>query len=87
MFLKSLRIILRPRDGIREYHDELEYLHIKFFLGNSFLRSTKIADRAGSENDDSDGVGAVESKLPELEEEPVSEVAGRNEKSLFQNRK
>ena len=26
------------------YHDELEYLHIKFFLGNSFLRSAKIKD-------------------------------------------
>lgn len=29
----------------KEYHDELEYLHIKFFLGNSFLRSTKISDK------------------------------------------
>lgn len=27
------------------YHDELEYLHIKFFLGNSFLRSAKIEDK------------------------------------------
>ena len=26
------------------YHDELEYLHIKFFLGNSFLRSVQIED-------------------------------------------
>lgn len=28
-----------------EYYDELEYLHIKFFLGNSFLRSAKIKDK------------------------------------------
>ena len=28
-----------------EYHDELEYLHIKFFLGNSFLRSARIDDK------------------------------------------
>lgn len=29
-----------------EYHDALEYIHIKFFLGNSFLRSAKIKDPA-----------------------------------------
>ena len=28
-----------------EYHDELEYLHIKFFLGNSFLISARIYDK------------------------------------------
>ena len=28
-----------------EYHDELEYLHIKFFLGTSFLRSARIDDK------------------------------------------
>lgn len=28
-----------------QYYDELEYLHIKFFLGNSFLRSAKIKDK------------------------------------------
>lgn len=29
-----------------QYQQELEYLHIKFFLGNSFLRSTRIDDAA-----------------------------------------
>lgn len=29
-----------------EYYDELEYLHVKFFLGNSFLRSSRIKDRS-----------------------------------------
>ncbi|MEG0176123.1 glycosyltransferase [Anaerorhabdus sp.] len=28
-----------------EYYSELEYLHIKFFLGNSFLRSSQIIDK------------------------------------------
>lgn len=28
-----------------EYYAELEYLHIKFFLGNSFLRSSQIDDK------------------------------------------
>ena len=31
-------------DKYDEYYSELEYLHIKFFLGNSFLRSAKIKD-------------------------------------------
>ena len=29
----------------KTYHDELEYIHVKFFLGNSFLRSSKIQDK------------------------------------------
>ena len=29
----------------KEYHDELEYMHIRFFLGSSFLRSTRIDDK------------------------------------------
>ncbi|MCF0109203.1 MAG: glycosyltransferase [Erysipelotrichaceae bacterium] len=33
-----------------EYRDELEYLHIKFFLGNSFLRSCMIDDREDRNN-------------------------------------
>jgi len=33
----------------QEYHEELEYIHIKFFLGNSFLRSARIDDRADRE--------------------------------------
>ncbi len=28
-----------------KYHDALEYIHVKFFLGNSFLRSSRIPDR------------------------------------------
>ena len=32
-------------DKYQQYHDELEYLHIKFFLGNSFLRSAKIKNK------------------------------------------
>lgn len=33
-----------------EYYDELEYLHIKFFLGNSFLRSSRIKDKIDRRN-------------------------------------
>jgi glycosyltransferase involved in cell wall biosynthesis len=34
----------RDHGCYEQYHDALEYIHIKFFLGNSFLRSSKIAD-------------------------------------------
>lgn len=33
-----------------EYYDELEYLHVKFFLGNSFLRSARIEDKIDRKN-------------------------------------
>ncbi len=33
-----------------QYYAELEYLHIKFFLGNSFLRSSRIKDRNDRRN-------------------------------------
>lgn len=33
-----------------EYYNELEYLHIKFFLGNSFLRSARIKDKDDRKN-------------------------------------
>lgn len=32
------------------YYSELEYLHVKFFLGNSFLRSTRINDPTDRKN-------------------------------------
>lgn len=34
----------KKHDAYEEYQQALEYLHIRFFLGNSFLRSTKIED-------------------------------------------
>ena len=34
----------KDHDLYEAYHDELEYIHIKFFLGNSFLRSSRIED-------------------------------------------
>ena len=34
----------RSHGFYEEYHDALEYIHIRFFLGNSFLRSARIPD-------------------------------------------
>ena len=45
--IRVFQIILqyyRDHGLYEEYHAELEYIHIKFFLGNSFLRSAKIDD-------------------------------------------
>ena len=45
--IEVFRIILqyyRDHGTYDSYHDALEYIHIKAFLGNSFLRSAKIKD-------------------------------------------
>jgi hypothetical protein len=34
----------REKGNFETYRDALEYIHIRFFLGNSFLRSARIAD-------------------------------------------
>ncbi len=34
----------RTHGFLAEYHDALEYIHIRFFLGNNFLRSARIPD-------------------------------------------
>ncbi|MCI5773558.1 MAG: glycosyltransferase [Erysipelotrichaceae bacterium] len=47
-----------------QYHDELEYLHIKFFLGNSFLRSAKIADKEDRKNTIMLGWNLLNDKFP-----------------------
>ncbi len=39
---KVIQEEFKKRGFEKEYHDELEYIHIKFFLGNSFLRSAQI---------------------------------------------
>ena len=47
------QIILRYyRDHAKynEYRDALEYIHVKFFLGNSFLRSARIPDKNDRRN-------------------------------------
>lgn len=47
------QIILRYyRDHAKynEYRDALEYIHVKFFLGNSFLRSASIPDKNDRRN-------------------------------------
>lgn len=47
-----------------EYYSELEYLHIKFFLGNSFLRSAKIKDKEDREYTIKLGWNLLNDKFP-----------------------
>lgn len=47
-----------------EYKDELEYIHIKFFLGNSFLRSSLIKDKDDRYNTIMMGFNLLNEKFP-----------------------
>ena len=47
-----------------EYKDELEYIHIKFFLGNSFLRSALIDDKEDRVNTILLGWNLLNDKFP-----------------------
>ncbi len=47
-----------------EYKDELEYIHIKFFLGNSFLRSSLIEDKEDRTNTILLGWDLLNNKFP-----------------------
>ncbi len=47
-----------------EYKSELEYIHIKFFLGNSFLRSSLIKDKADRYNTIMLGWNLLNEKFP-----------------------
>ena len=40
----------RSHGFLEEYHDALEYIHIRFFLGNNFLRSARIPDPEDRKN-------------------------------------
>lgn len=47
-----------------DYKDELEYIHIKFFLGNSFLRSSLIEDKSDRTNTILLGFNLLNDKFP-----------------------
>lgn len=55
----------KENDFYEKYKEELEYLHIKFFLGNSFLRSAQIADKIDRKNTILMGWNLLNEKFPE----------------------
>ena len=42
---KGIRSFYEEKGAFEEYRDEIEYLFIRFFLGNSYLRACRIIDR------------------------------------------
>ena len=66
-----------------EYHDELEYLHIKFFLGNSFLRSTKIANKKDREVTIRMGWDRLNQCFPEWKKNPYLKSLGGMKNRYF----
>ena len=67
----------------QEYHDELEYLHIKFFLGNSFLRSTKIADRQDRKTTIQMGWERLNQSFPQWKKNPYLTSLGGMKNRYF----
>lgn len=43
--LKLVKAYYKDHGLLDEYHDEIEYIHVRFFLGNSYLRTIRIKDR------------------------------------------
>ena len=66
-----------------EYHDELEYLHIKFFLGNSFLRSTKISDKQDRRATIQMGWDRLNECFPEWKKNPYLKSLGGMKNRYF----
>jgi glycosyltransferase involved in cell wall biosynthesis len=54
----------KSHDKYEEYYDALEYIHIKFFLGNSFLRSSRIKDSKDRKNTISMGWNLLNEEFP-----------------------
>lgn len=66
-----------------EYRDELEYLHIKFFLGNSFLRSTKIADKQDRNETIQMGWKRLNESFPAWKKNPYLKTLGGMKNRYF----
>ena len=66
-----------------EYHDELEYLHIKFFLGNSFLRSSMIQDKQDRTTTINMGWELLNKEFPNWSKNPYLKSLGGMKNKYF----
>jgi hypothetical protein len=66
-----------------EYHDALEYIHIKFFLGNSFLRSAKIKDPADRKATIKMGWDLLNREFPDWHKNPYLKSMGGMKNKYF----
>ena len=65
------------------YRDALEYIHIKFFLGNSFLRSAKIEDKEDRRNTIRMGWDLLNSEFPDWHKNPYLKSLGGMKNRYF----
>ena len=80
------RIILdyyRSHGFLEEYRDALEYVHIRFFLGNSFLRSARIADSKDRRETIMLGWNLLNSEFPQWKKNPYLRSAGGMKNRYF----
>lgn len=84
--ISVFRIILqyyRDHGLYEEYHDALEYIHIKFFLGNSFLRSARIRDREDRNRTIRMGWDLLNSEFPDWHKNPYLKSMGGMKNRYF----
>lgn len=65
------------------YRDALEYIHIRFFLGNSFLRSTQIADPEDRRDTILLGWNLLNETFPDWSKNPYLKTIGGNKNRYF----
>ncbi len=66
-----------------EYHDALEYIHIRFFLGNSFLRSAKIDDAKDRHDTIQMGWDLLNKEFPNWHKNPYLKSLGGMKNKYF----
>lgn len=66
-----------------EYHDELEYIHVKFFLGNSFLRSARIQDKNDRKHTIELGWNLLNKEFPNWHQNPYLKSLGGMKNRYF----
>ncbi|MBP3891869.1 MAG: glycosyltransferase family 2 protein [Solobacterium sp.] len=65
------------------YKDALEYIHIKFFLGNSFLRSARIQDKEDREKTIQMGWDLLNKEFPNWHQNPYLKSLGGMKNKYF----
>ena len=73
----------RDHGFYEEYRDALEYIHIKFFLGNSFLRSSKIEDKKDRERTIRMGWDLLNTSFPDWHHNPYLKSLGGMKNRYF----
>ena len=73
----------KKHDMYETYKDALEYIHIKFFLGNSFLRSAQIKDRKDRNQTIKMGWDLLNKEFPNWHQNPYLNSLGGLKNKYF----